>query len=322
MTPKGRSSKRSTNIFSIVSMMAFMAVWLSACIVNLTPAATAYPTCAPNYSANIYNPTQTPSVFPTVPPLPAPASTQPVQASLTREQLAFRELVDHVERWTNMITIPIGETSSARVAITLLSPELVWTVSFIDKMDENPNNPYIYSEASEHLGEIAASNSFLFFMAIFPIGSGEAGGIPHTIQINAGQLSLVSAKGIAIKPVSYDHNLDYRFPSTETTYGYLYFPISVNDGSGCIDVLDSTFDTKIIFQLPEVRIDDAPTGPYSWMIQYTYLLNSENIHHNRDGLVPPVDADIRAKDLPPNSVDINEDFWRDYAEFIWGKTTP
>lgn len=316
---RGRHTKRIAAIFYT---MAFMVGWLSGCKSPFVPPATPYPTCTPQYSANIYNPTETPIVPATILPFPTPLYTPPVQVLLTTKQAALRELMNHVERWTSMTTIPVGEGASARVAITFLSPELVWTVSLIDKMNENPNNPYMYLQASEHVKKIAAGNSFLFFLSIFPIGSGGTGSTPHTIQIDAGKLTLINASGLKVVPVSYDHNLDQRFPSTQTVDGYVYFPISVDAGKGCGTVLDNKFDTKLIFQLSEIKIDDASTGPYSWTIQYTYLLNSENIHHNRGDWLPPSDQEITAKDLPPSSADINDDFWREYAEFIWGKTTP
>ena len=319
---RDKTFQRTQRIAAILSLVATMAAWLSACDRFSAPTATPYPTCIPSYPSNIYNPTQTPSALTPALPFPTPVNTPPVQPLLTAKQSALRELMDHVERWTNMITVPINETSSARVAITLLSPELVWTVSFIDKMDANPNNPYMYMEASKHLEDIAAGNSLLFFMTIFPIGSGEAGGIPHTIQINAGQLTLINVAGRQVKPVLYDHNLDYQIPSSKTAYGYLYFPISVIVDNECKNVLDEAFDRNLVFQLSEIKIDDASTGPYSWMIPYTYLLNSENIHHGREGWLPPPDGDIRARDLPPTSADINDEFWKEYAEFIWGKTTP
>ena len=319
---RDKTFQRTQRIAAILSLVGMMAAWLSACARFSVPTATPFPICTLDPSANIYNPTQTPSALTPALPFPTPVNTPPIQPLLTAKQSALRELMDHVERWTNIITIPVGETSSARIAITLLSPELVWTVSVIDKMDASLNNPYMYMEAAEHLQKIAASNSFLFFMTIFPVGSGGADGISHTIQIDAGQLTLVNARGLAIKPVSYDHNLNYRFPSSQTTYGYLYFPISVDTESGCKPVLDGTFDTKLVFQLSEVLIDETPTGPYSWMIQYTYLLNSENIHHDRAGWMPPPDGDILANNFPPTSAEINDDFWKEYAEFIWGKTTP
>lgn len=316
---RGRHTKRIAAIFYT---MAFMAGWLSGCKSPFTPPATPYPTCTPYYSANIYNPTETPLAPTPFLPFPTFISPTPQHENLTAKQFAFRELVDHVERWTSVATVSVSDTSSVRVAITLLSRDLVWTVSTLDKMDENPLNPSNQMEATEHLKDIAASNSFLFFMSIFPIGSGGVDSTPHTVQIDAGELTLINASGLEIKPVSYDHNLDQRFASTDIAYGYLYFPFSLDAGKGCVNVLDDSFDTKLIFELSEIKIDDASTGPYSWMIQYTYLLNSENIHHNRGGWLPPPDQEIAAKDLPPSRAEINDDFWTEYAEFIWGKTTP
>ncbi len=171
-----------------------------------------------------------------------------------------------------MITVPVGEDNSVRVAITFLSPELVRAASLIDEMDENPNNPSLYLQASQDLSNIATGNSFLFFLAVFPISSGSADDTPHTIQLDIEQLILVNAGGLEVRPVSYDHNLDQRFPPTQTADGYVYFPISVDAGKGCRTILDNQFDRKLIFELSEIRIDDAVTGPYSWTIQYTYLL--------------------------------------------------
>jgi len=321
---KGKSFQHSTlRIIALWYLSVSIAAGNSACTVLptviSTPTPTQPPECPPpSYSVNVYNPT------------PVPAASTPIIATpqgqifLSPKQLAFQNLVREVARWTNMVTIDAGGTSQARITITFLSPELLRAVSIIDMLDENPGNPYIYSDAARQLTEIARREKLIFFLTIHPVKTAADQPVnPHTLNLIAEQLFLVNANGLLIAPASYDHNLDQLITLPEQhVAGYLYYPLSVSTNRGCVEVLSSAFDTKIVLQIPSVTIDKVKNGPHTWTIQYKYLLNTGGSSTGSAEQHVPPDSDIKVMDNPPDSLDTSDAFWEQYAKFLWGKLTP
>jgi len=288
-----------------------------------TPSPTQPPECPPpSYSANIYNPTPIPALTP-LPSTPYNANLQG-QFNLTPKQSAFQNFEREVERWTNMITIDAGGESQARITITFLSPELLRSVSILDMLDENPGNPYIYSDSARLLTEIARREKLIFFLTVHAVkNTADSPVTLHTLELIADQLFLTNVDGLPIAPAYYDHDLDQPLTLPgQYASGYLYYPLAVSTNKGCVEVLNSTFDTKIVLKLPSITIDKVENGPYTWTIQYKYLLNTGGTSLGNGDLQIPPDADIQPLGTPPDSSETNNEFWLRYTKFLWNKLTP
>lgn len=325
--PRGRSFQRVALQIVHWCFIAILSAGSSACTAFptaiSTPSPTQPPECPPpSYSANIYNPTPIPVLTP-LPSTPYNANAQG-QFNLTPKQAAFQNLEREVERWTNMVTIDAGGASQARITITFLSPELLRSVSIVDMLDENPGNPYIYSDVARLLTEIARREKLIFFLTIHSItNTNESSAALHTLEIIADQLFLTNTDGLPIAPVYYDHDLDQPLTLPgQYASGYLYYPLAVTSAKGCVEVLNSTFDTKIVLKLPSLTIDKVKSGPYTWTIQYKYLLNTGGTASGNSQWQIPLDTEIRPSDIPPDNSETTGEFWQRYTKFLWSKLTP
>lgn len=325
--PRGKSTQRA--VFHVLQwcFIAVLSAGSFACTafptVISTPSPTQLPECPPpSYSANIYNPTPIPALTP-LPPTPYNANAQG-QFNLTPKQTAFQNLEREVERWTNMVTIDAGGASQARITITFLSPELLRAVSILDMLDENPGNPYIYSESARLLSEIAKREKLIFFLTVHAVkNTSEPSATPHTLEIIADQLFLTNVDGLPIAPAYYDHDLDQPLTLPEQyASGYIYYPLAVTSTKGCVEALNSTFDTKIVLKLPSLTIDKVKSGPYTWTIQYKYLLNTGGTASGNSQWQIPLDTEIRPSDIPPDNSETTGEFWLHYTKFLWSKLTP
>lgn len=321
---RGTSLQQPNSLVTQWLLIVFITVWLSACApIPLSVDPTPLPECPPpSYNVNIYNSTPLPTVPSTVLPLIASNTLQVEQPDLSRKQIAFQKLEREVARWSDTKTFELGDTSQARITVTFLSPEVLRAAAVIDLLDENPNAPYIDAQAASMLEQIARREKLIFFLTAFHVKpNGETVNM-HTLDIDAAKLILVNASGLQIEPAYYDHNLDQPIALPQYTNGYLYYPLAVKNEKSCIEVLNSEFNTKIILQLPSIIIDGKSTGPHTWTIQYTYLLNTGNSSYEVGDQYIPVDSEIQSQDTPPTSAEISDAFWEQYAKFIWAKLTP
>lgn len=171
------------------------------------------------------------------------------------------------------------------------------------------------------LEDIAKREKLIFFLSAFQVNQNGEGVKSHTLGMDVNRLSLVNASGFKIKTAYYDHNLDQPIVLPQHTNGFLYFPLSVVYKEVCTEVLNPTYNTKIILQLPLINIDGVSSGPFSWTIDYTYLLNTGNFSYGSNHYVPP-DTEIRSSNTPPTATEISDAFWEQYAKFMWAKLTP
>lgn len=315
-------------------MAVVMTTGIFACsyIPSLQPS-TSFTECPPqSYTANIYRPTALPT-FPvavsstSIPNIVSTAPFAPVDI-----HLHFQKLIQEVRRWTAITPFPIGDSSEVWVAITFLSPELLRTVSTTDILSENPAGINLDSQVDNMLTDIAKREKLLFFLTAFKANTGGTASNSHTFQIDVENLNLINAKNLSIKPAYYDHNLGQKmeFPkpgdssqlaqSLISNYGYLYYPLGVETESGCMEVLESTFNTKIILEAQSIIIDGKSTGPYTWTIDYTYLLNTNT--NPIPNATMAINSTIESTDMLPTATEISDRFWEEYSKFIWGKLTP
>lgn len=308
-------------------IVSLIIIGLSACNV-MTPSlisATATPLseCQPlSYNMNIYNPTPVPTLpLNALPPTASITTPNAQQPNLTTKQSAFLKLEREVERWTDTRTIELGDASRARITITFLSPELLRAVSIIDIMTNHPNlSPD--AEAERLLAKNADRKNLIFFLTVLPIDSTAETSNAHTIYVDINQLKLINAKGLSIAPASFDHDLSQTITLPQDVYGFLYYPLAVMSNGVCTEVLDSTFNTKIVLQTPHIILDKVESEPYSWTIKYTYLLDTGNSPITNDNRYVPADADIFSTNIPPTNPEISDTFWEQYAKFLWGQLTP
>jgi len=297
------------------------------------PSPTFFTECIPpSYTANIYRPTPLPTFPVTVASTSIPNIVSTAQPMPVDIHLHFQKLIQEVSRWTAITPFPLGDSSEVWVAITFLSPELLRTVSTTDILSENPAGINLDIQVNNMLVEIAKREKLLFFLTAFKANTGGEATNSHTFQIDVEKLMLINAKNLGIKPAYYDHNLGQKmeFPapgessqlaqSLISNYGYLYYPLGVESDGNCVEVLESTFNTKIILEASSIIMDGKSTGPYTWTIDYTYLLNTTNNPVPNATFI--VNSAIESTDALPTVPVISDAFWEEYAKFIWGKLTP
>ena len=324
---RGRTSKKTISSFRLWSFITLITAMLYSCNVIPTQVITPKVTeCPPSGDVNIYKPTATPSPIATFPsdiPTPTPlASGNSIEQFSISKQEAFQNLEAEVRAWTDIRPFVLDDTSQAWVILTFLSPELIKVISVNEELYENPNNPAIQPRIEYLMKQIANREKLIFLLTMISGSTTGSAAAPHTIRLTAGQMILNTSSGLSISPGLYDHNLDQPIALTESNFGYLYYPLSINDANNvCTEVLSPTFNTKIIVQTESIIIDKSANGPYTWTIDYKPLLDV-GLPHPADGNQNTYPESTLTPSLtPPTTLNTSTLFWQEYAKFVWGQLT-
>lgn len=255
-------------------------------------------------------------------PTPSPAVIEPNEEKLrklnTARYEALTRLEKRIQRWTTSITLsPDGGISQVKIMVTFLSPEVIQLVYLNELLKNNTGVLDINIAINNAMTQLMERNDLIFLVTALP--EGQPIGVPHSISLNINQMKMVNVNKIGVQPTHYDQNLDQSIDMSKDIFGYVYFPMFVDAGQGCVPTLDKVHDTKINIQTSSITIDGAETGLQSWTIDYRPLIETGSYGYAAVFGTPPFDATMFP--MPDSTqIDHTEDqFWQDYALFVWGQ---
>ena len=251
--------------------------------------------------------------------IPTPDVTQRTKEA---RHAALIRLEQEVQRWTTDVTIPLDATSKTQILVTFLSPELIQAVYLNNLLKHNVTTTDIQAGIQAALNQFASREQFIFLVTVIATSQNSTTSTPHSMDINLSQMILMNAENLAIPPSHDDHNLDQPIDLThDPVFGFVYYPLAVTNNGTCNQVLDPIYNSKINIQTESVRIDSTNTGPLTWTIPYSPLLNVGTFHYTPTYTVPENLEEIHSSmNLPPIRQE-DSNFWRDYARFVWGQLT-
>jgi len=264
-------------------------------------------------------PLPTPTITPTGTPLP-----NPVQGA---RYAAFNYLIEETERWSAVQEIKFSDSTEAQIIITFIGPELLQAVSLGDALNERNTTLDFNSQARAALDSIAMREELLFMMAVISPHN-KTGLNNHVIKFDTTTLKLKDAEGLELSPGHIESNLGEPINvSSAAVFGYFGYPLVKQVEGNCKQVLDPTYNTKIVITLSDILVDNVHTGPYSWTIAYMPLIDLKIPPPLPDFIVPQnYDQSIISPLVtPPNEIQLTPQqneiqhnaLWQNYARFIW-----
>lgn len=245
---------------------------------------------------------------------------------------ALDRLTHQVERWTDIQSIKVDDTSEIKIMVTFLHPDLIQAVALNNSLLNNPNvlnNPapiqQIRDEVTKALKQFEARNKLIFLITIPKID-----GAPHTIYTDIHKMILKNSKNISIPPAYEEHNLDQTIsPNERSVFGYFYYPLEVMDSNNCIELLSSEYNSWIVIENPAFVIDNASAESKTWTIPYTPLLETGTIYYTPE--IPPVEQlslepilpvnEPPQTNLPIEALKNNKGYWSEFGRFVWAQLT-
>ncbi len=272
-------------------------------------------------------PTPTATFLPFTPsPIPDPnepinRAIQQAQRNLDTRYAAFRRLVDEVKRWTDVQKIKLDDETEAYIMVTFISPELAQAVFLNNILARNENIASIRVEMEKALFQFSKREGIIFMVTVTSAKANRESPAHHTLEIPMDDMLLLNAANLEVHPQHEDQNLDQPIdPSLGPAFGYLYYPLAVDAGGACTQVLDPIFSTKIVIQTKSLKVDSKATQ-LTWTILYKPLLES-GMPAVTPTFVPSnatqVAGLLPSRDVPSGSEQIN---WEEFAKFIWGQIT-
>jgi hypothetical protein len=268
------------------------------------------------------------------------AATPNAQAPAMQEQLtsiaryqAFQYLIKATRRWSDAETFVLDGSSEAQVTVTFLSPELIQAIYLSGLLKDSLFSVNFETRTRSILDKLAKRNELLFLVIVSSTkyDNSTLNPAPPVMDLPISEMVLINAEDLKVPPNHDDHTLEQPiYVSCGPVYGYLAYPLAVEENAECKWLLDPTYNTSIVISAPSVLVNGADRGPHTWTIQYESLLdpglpvwlpsfNSAPPGFDQNLLTP-----LTAPPIPPvnltttmdeNSIDL---FWRDMARFIWG----
>ncbi len=249
---------------------------------------------------------------------------------------AFDRLTHEVERWTDVQSIQVDDTSEVKIMVTFLHPDLIQAVTLNNILLNNPNVLNNTATAQQIDAEVRiALNQFamrkkLTFLITVPATLKTETSLPHTISIKIHEMILKNSNSMSIPPDYDDHNLDQAInPNDKAIFGYFYYPLAVTHNNTCTAVLSSQYDTRIVIETSSLIIDNTPGESKTWTIPYNPLLEIDPFYYTPD--IPPVDQ-LSLTPIPPvndppqtnlsiTELKNNKGYWSEFARFVWAQLT-
>lgn len=273
--------------------------------------------------------------YPTI-PTPAPSNIAvPMppnqQKILEGRYAAFQNLKNQAARWSDIETINLDDSNEIQIIITFISPELIQAV-FLNKVFKDG---FITSDfdiqVQNILNSIAARDELLFLVTVTATNN-NMNSDSHVIDIPINELILNNAGNLASLPKHDDHNLDQPInPLFEPVFGYIAYPLAILKSDGCNWVLDPKYNTNIVITLSDIKVDNAPSRPYTWTIPYKSLVDTDDYPDPLMFMVPPGfdPTQILPLSKPPYPMttltlpngSIPDMYWQDFGRFIWNQIT-
>lgn len=303
--------------------------------------------CTPNApNANIYRSalrtTANMIVQSAYPSFPTPVSPEittptPLLISIGPESLgaryaAFQYLKDQATRWSDTETIKLDDLSVIEIIVTFIGPDLVQAVFLNDFLKNGILTSDFDVQLQTVLNSIADRDELLFLVTVTSTNNNSSNSISHVIDIPISEMKLNNAGNLESIPGHDDHNLDQPINSSfDPVFGYIAYPLGVLNSNGCNWTLDPKYNTNIVITVPDIKINDAPSRPYTWTIPYKSLINA-NIPPDplmfipTPGFNPDLIFPLAKPPYPLSQLMVangsNPDlYWQDFARFIWNQVT-
>jgi hypothetical protein len=216
--------------------------------------------------------------------------------------------------------------------VTFISPELIQAVFLNEVLKDRIITSNFDVQLQNVLNSIADRDELIFLVTVTATNN-NTNSTRHTIKIPIQSIVLQNdAEYLLILHNHDDHNLEQPInPSVKSVFGYIAYPLAVSTSNECVRVLDPKYNTSIVITVPDIKIDQVSSRPYTWTIPYKSLMNA-NIPPAPPMFIPITGLDptqISPLPKPPYpipsivlSTGINPDiYWQDFARFIWNQVT-
>lgn len=254
---------------------------------------------------------------PVIPPTLASTSIPPQQIQNASYE-AFQHLIKETQRWSDIEKVRFNDGTEAEIVVTFISPELLQAVLLNNILKDGIITSDFQAEVKKILDSVAERGELLFmFTVTLPANHVNN----HTMEIPVGSLTLNNTENAQLTPSHHDPNLGQPI-NVSPAFGYVAYPqVEVLNGE-CKRALDPKYNANIVLALKNIQVDGAGSGPYSWTIPYAPLINSDKPPEFPLFVVPPnYDQTKNSPHGVPPVASQPADYWRDFARFVWFKTT-
>lgn len=265
----------------------------------------------------------------TVPPMPLPQDEQRI---LGARYEAFLFLKNQTTRWSDIETIKLDDSNEVQIAVTFISPELIQAVFLNEVLKGRFLTADFDIQLQEILNILAARDELLFLITVTSTSNNNINAPPHVIDMPISEMKLNNAGNLESTPNHDDHNLDQPIdPSSEPVFGYIAYPLAILQSGGCAWVLDPKYNTNIVITVPDIKIDNLSSHPYTWTIPYQSLIDP-NIPPDPPTFIMPPDfnqevmSPFRKPPHPTASLRLSSGadpniYWQDFARYVWHQIT-
>jgi len=256
---------------------------------------------------------------------------------LNAQYQALMFLRDEVRRWSSFNDISVSASQFARITLTHVSPELVQVII----LNQYLSNPVAISQETFHLllteemEQISQRDEFFFLVTLTASQYDPSATNDNMLilDIPIKDMILVNAGDLRVSPSHDDHPIDQEIIlSREHLSGYIAYPMAVQIGDTCEQVLESLWNTTITISLSELFVNGTQyEHQLTWSIKYHPLVDL-GVEAGSPGSPIPVGFDqsrLFPMAVPPNlegnriSTDIAywDLYWENMARYVWGYVT-
>jgi hypothetical protein len=266
------------------------------------------------------NPTQIMEITSFSPAMPAPQNDLVSGA----RHAALQFLIKQTKRWSDIHTMQLDNSTNAHIVVTFINPELVQAIYLNEILEHTHVAPDIEQSVIAVMNQVASRDELLFLVTIIFTSSHSTFPSGHTLDIPITEMRLINAEDLPVPPLHDDHNLDQAIDSNQIfEYGFLGYPIGVQDNGICAWVLNPQFNTNIVIVSDPASINSVPgKNKHTWTIPYKPLIDTGIPIGLPDFGIPPYDSSVYTPSLtPPERIEPINEFWHKYSRFVWGQIT-
>jgi hypothetical protein len=310
---------------------SFLGTGLSACTATIATQSSEQTICTPISSqsapGNIYKvaPQTWANAIYQYAATPIPPSNFPQEQQIIEARYAaLNYLTEATKRWSAYQTIGLGNGSEARITITLISPELIQAIYLNEVLEHQMSISDLALQLQKVLDPIAARDEFVFMVSVTATQYDYSASSKNltTINLPMDDMAMINAAGVKVHHEHDDNILGQTmYLSCGPIYGYLAYPMAIKVNGNCPWVLDHKYDTSIVINVPNIKVNGEDRGPRTWIIPYVSLIDP-GVSPSPPSFIIPSGFDkslispLYAPPIPSMNNSVIDDFWRDMARFL------